>query len=222
MKFVLFEKLAELSGKELIMFIAAAVVAVALIVLLVSLRKRSAEAEPARRIDNARAHLWRAVLEPFLCAQLHQAVLHAHGRLAHALLAPAHHHVCLGVRPGLRLHRAFAYSLLQIIQGAWIVHPVQFVLDYFVAFTCYGLASLFPKCLPLGVGVAGLARYAASVISGVVFFADSAVEAGYESALVYSLGYNGATIGIETVLCVIVACLPGVARIAKEMNKKRA
>ena len=42
MKFVLFEKLAELSGKELIMFIAAAVVAVALIVLLVSLRKRSA------------------------------------------------------------------------------------------------------------------------------------------------------------------------------------
>ena len=64
MKFVLFEKLAELSGKELIMFIAAAVVAVALIVLLVSLRKRSAEAEPARRIDT------RALIYGALCLSL--------------------------------------------------------------------------------------------------------------------------------------------------------
>lgn len=72
------------------------------------------------------------------------------------------------------------------------------------------------------VGVAGLARYACSVISGVVFFADSAAEAGYESALLYSLGYNGGTIGVETILCVIVACVPGVVRIAKAMNRKRA
>ena len=124
--------------------------------------------------------------------------------------------------PAYGFTAAFAYSLLQIIQGAWIVHPVQFVLDYFIAFTCYGLSSLFPKCLPLGVGVAGLARYACSVISGVVFFADSAAEAGYESALLYSLGYNGGTIGVETILCVIVACVPGVVRIAKAMNRKRA
>ena len=222
MKFVLFEKLAELSGKELIMFIAAAVVAVALIVLLVCLRKRSAGAEPARRINT------RALIYGALCLSLSYVLSYIKlfsmpmgGSLTLCSLLPITMYAW-AFGPACGFTAAFAYSLLQIIQGAWIVHPVQFVLDYFVAFTCYGLASLFPKCLPLGVGVAGLARYAASVISGVVFFADSAVEAGYESALVYSLGYNGATIGIETVLCVIVACLPGVARIAKEMNKKRA
>ena len=222
MEFVLWEKLAGLEGKELVMLIAAAVVAAALIVLLVCLRKRSAEEAPGKRVDT------RALVYGALCISLSFVLSYIKlfsmpmgGSLTLCSMLPiAMYAWAFG--PAYGFTAAFAYSLLQIIQGAWIVHPVQFVLDYFIAFTCYGLSSLFPKCLPFGVGVAGLARYACSVISGVVFFADSAAEAGYESALLYSLGYNGGTIGVETILCVIVACVPGVVRIAKAMNRKRA
>ena len=51
MEFVLWEKLAGLEGKELVMLIAAAAVAAALIVLLVCLRKRGAAEAPAKKID---------------------------------------------------------------------------------------------------------------------------------------------------------------------------
>ena len=222
MKFVLFEELAELKGKELVMLIAAAVAAVALVVLLVCLRKRTAEEKPGKRMD-VRALVYGAlcVSLSFVLSYMKLFPMPMGGSLTFCSMLPiAMYAWAFG--PAYGFTAAFAYSLLQVIQGAWIVHPVQFILDYFVAFTCYGLSSLFPKCLPLGVGVAGLARYACSVLSGVVFFADSAAEAGYESALLYSLAYNGGTIGLETVLCVIVACVPGVVRIAKAMNKKRA
>ena len=222
MKFVLFEELAELKGKELVMLIAAAVAAVALVVLLVCLRKRTAEEKPGKRMD-VRALVYGAlcVSLSFVLSYMKLFPMPMGGSLTFCSMLPiAMYAWAFG--PAYGFTAAFAYRLLQVIQGAWIVHPVQFILDYFVAFTCYGLSSLFPKCLPLGVGVAGLARYACSVLSGVVFFADSAAEAGYESALLYSLAYNGGTIGLETVLCVIVACVPGVVRIAKAMNKKRA
>ena len=223
MKFVLLEKLAKLEGKELVMLIAAAVAAVALVVLLVCLRKRTAEEKPGKRMD-VRALVYGAlcVSLSFVLSYMKLFPMPMGGSLTFCSMLPiAMYAWAFG--PAYGFTAAFAYSLLQIFQGvADIMHPVQFILDYFVAFTCLGLSSLFPQCLPLGVGVAGLARYACSVLSGVVFFADSAAEAGYESALLYSLAYNGGTIGLETVLCVIVACVPGVVRIAKAMNKKRA
>lgn len=222
MKFVLFEKLSELEGKELLLFLLALAVAAGILVLLAVMRKRKAEENGiAGKIDT------RALVYGALCLSLSYVLsfiklfsMPMGGSLTLCSMLPlAMYAWAFGPRRGFTA--AFAYSLLQIIQGAWIVHPVQFVLDYFVAFTAFGLASLFPKCLPLGVGVAGLARYLCSVISGVVFFADGAAEAGYESALLYSLLYNGGTIGLETVLCVVVALVPGVVTVAKMMNKKR-
>ena len=221
MRFVLFEKLAKLEGKELIMFIVAAVAAVALIGLAVWMRKRAAEAAPAKKVDT------RAMVYGALCVSLSFVLSYIKlfsmpmgGSLTLCSMLPiAMYAWAFG--PAYGFTAAFAYSLLQVIQGAWIVHPVQFVIDYFLAFTCYGLASLFPKSLPLGVGVAGLGRYICSLISGVVFFAEGAYEAGYSSALWYSILYNGSTIGIETILCVIVACIPGVLMVAKAMNGKR-
>lgn len=224
MKFVLFEKLSELEGKELIMFLLAAAVAACILVLLFVFKKHKAENAPAltKKVDT------RALVYGALCLSLSYVLsfiklfsMPMGGSLTLCSLLPlAMYAWAFGPKAGFTA--AFAYSLLQVIQGAWVVHPVQFVLDYFVAFTAFGLASLFPRCLPLGVGAAGLARYLCSVISGVVFFADGAAEAGYESALLYSLLYNGGTIGLETVLSVAVAFVPGVVTVAKMMNRKRA
>lgn len=112
---------------------------------------------------------------------------------------------------------ALGYGVLQIVQGAYVVHPVQFVLDYLLAFTVLGLASLFPRRYAVGTFVSGLARMLCSIVSGGVFFASYAAEAGFTNAWVYSVVYNATTIGIETVLCTVVAALPPVRKIADKV-----
>ena len=97
---------------------------------------------------------------------------------------------------------AFAFSLLQVVQGAYIVHPVQFILDYFVAFTLLGTAAFFPKNLPVGAAVAGFLRMMASTVSGAVFFGSYAADYGFTNVWAYSLVYNFFTIGVDTILCV--------------------
>jgi thiamine transporter len=115
---------------------------------------------------------------------------------------------------------AFAFALLQVVQGAYIVHPVQFILDYFVAFTCLGLASFFPKNLPLGAAVGGFARMIASTVSGAVFFGSYAADYGFSNVWAYSLAYNFLTIGVDTILCVVVVALPPVQRLFKRVFSK--
>ncbi|HHY74385.1 MAG TPA: energy-coupled thiamine transporter ThiT [Bacillus bacterium] len=95
---------------------------------------------------------------------------------------------------------------LQVVTGqAYIAHPVQGLLDYFIAFTVVGLAGVFMKQIQqainerskskvityviLGTLLGSALRYAAHVIAGIVFFAEYAPE-GTPAAL-YSLVYNG-------------------------------
>ncbi|MDO5112606.1 MAG: energy-coupled thiamine transporter ThiT [Clostridia bacterium] len=112
---------------------------------------------------------------------------------------------------------AFAYGVLQVIQGAYIVHPAQFVLDYFLAFTALGLASFFPKKYALGTAVGGGARMLCSIVSGAVFFGSYAAEAGWNNAWLYSVVYNLTSIGVDTALCVIVALLPPVKKLINRL-----
>ena len=112
---------------------------------------------------------------------------------------------------------AFAYALLQIIQGAWIVHPVQFILDYFVAFTCLGLPSLFRDKLTLGVIVAGFSRMLVSTVSGAVFFADSGLDYGFANPWTYSFLYNLLTIGVDTLICAGVSLVPAIKKLRNRM-----
>jgi thiamine transporter len=75
---------------------------------------------------------------------------------------------------------------LQFMTGTmYIVHPIQFVLDYGLAFMVYALASCLPKYY--GIGVTNVVRYLAHVVSGVVFFGEYATGPVWQ----YSLIYNG-------------------------------
>lgn len=120
--------------------------------------------------------------------------------------------------PAYGFTAAFAYSLLQVVQGAYVVHWAQFFLDYILAFTCLGFASLFPKNLPLGIIVSGFGRFACSVLSGVIFFSSYAADAGFQSAWLYSIAYNGSSLGLDALLCVIVALLPPVRKMLYKMK----
>ncbi|MDR2506340.1 MAG: energy-coupled thiamine transporter ThiT [Oscillospiraceae bacterium] len=107
-----------------------------------------------------------------------------------------------------------AAGLLQLLQGGDIVHPIQVILDYPLAFGMYALAGLFIRSkfkfgLQAGTVLGMIGRYACAVISGAVFFGMWAPEG--MNVWVYSLGYNISYIGVEAVLTVIVASIPGLS-----------
>jgi thiamine transporter len=102
------------------------------------------------------------------------------------------------------------YGFLNLAIGPFIVHPVQVIFDYPLAFGVLGLAGLFPPTVRgavLGSVVAVLARFACHFVSGVVFFASYAPE-GWNPAL-YSAAYNAAYLvpSLVVVLLVVVPLL---------------
>ncbi|KDN57474.1 MAG: energy-coupled thiamine transporter ThiT [Exiguobacterium sp.] len=91
---------------------------------------------------------------------------------------------------------------LQLLFGAYIFTPVQFLVDYTFAYGLVGMAGVFAGqvkraakdgskktlvlYLVLGALLGSLLRYAAHVLSGIVFFAQYAEG----PVVAYSLGYN--------------------------------
>jgi len=74
--------------------------------------------------------------------------------------------------------------------GGYIVHPIQVLLDYPIAFGCLGLAGAFRERAPfLGVVVGMTGRFLSHFVSGVIYFADYAPEG--MSPIIYSAIYNG-------------------------------
>jgi len=105
-----------------------------------------------------------------------------------------------------------AYGLLQLVIDPYVIHPVQLILDYPLAFGMLGLSGFFNRKkhgLLIGylMGVSG--RLACSLISGIVFFGDYAQGTGM-SPLIYSLIYNGSYLGAEAFITSIIICLPPV------------
>lgn len=93
------------------------------------------------------------------------------------------------------------------LAGGVVVHPVQLLLDYPVAYAALGLAGVSSGrgtdriSLAPGIVLAMGMHLAAMVASGVVFFAPVAGDA----ALAYSVAYNAATVGPETALALWLA-----------------
>jgi thiamine transporter len=98
-----------------------------------------------------------------------------------------------------------AYGLLDLAIEPFIVHPVQVIFDYPLAFGVLGLAGFFQPTVRgaiLGTVVAVLARFLCHFVSGVVFFASYAPE-GW-NPLVYSAAYNAAYLVPSLVIALVV------------------
>jgi len=120
-----------------------------------------------------------------------------------------------GVREGLMA--AFAYSILQCVQGVYYLNFLQFLFDYIIGFTMLGLAGVFhkrklnanlsldkaksptikafyafvndfPFALALGMTIGFIGRYLASVIAGYAFWSSFAPSG--QHPLIYSVIYN--------------------------------
>ena len=127
-----------------------------------------------------------------------------------------------GPLPGFVLGCAF--GMLKLIADPWIIHPVQMLVDYplsYAAMILGCLAAVLPVRkefkLPLAVLLGTVGRYAMAVLSGTVFFAE---YAGDQNALVYSLVYNLSYLGPDTVVCMIVALIPGMHRLVDMIRKR--
>ena len=107
-----------------------------------------------------------------------------------------------------------AYGMLQFIQDAYFVHPIQVLLDYPLAFAMLALAGAFkdkPWGLYVGIVLGSVGRMVCAVLSGVIFFAE---YAGDMNPWVYSIGYNATYILPEAIICMVIAAIPAVRKTA--------
>ncbi|RAL26126.1 energy-coupled thiamine transporter ThiT [Thermoflavimicrobium daqui] len=124
----------------------------------------------------------------------------------------------VGLRRGLwaGMTAGLLTGILQLLLGGYIVHPIQLLLDYPIAFGALGIAGLVHlkqgqnknrQILLSGIGIfiAGLGRLLSHFVSGIVFFADSAPKG--QSPYLYSFVYNAAYMVPNMILALIVAII---------------
>lgn len=108
------------------------------------------------------------------------------------------------------------YGTLQAVQSPGnIIHPMQFLLDFTLAYGIIGVSGIFMEkgvfknkilCFLLGSVVAMVLRYVCHVCSGVFAFADYADLDTYSTALVYSMAYN-ATVFVDIAISIGAGCM---------------
>ena len=125
-----------------------------------------------------------------------------------------------GIRKGVVA--GIIYGFLQFIQAPWFYHPIQFLLDYPIAFGAIGLTAILkeknvlktkaPLQFAIGAFIAVTLRYLSHVVSGVFVFGSS--DPSY-SAVAWSFLYNAFTFA-DLAVCLVA----GVALFAsKTFNK---
>ena len=120
------------------------------------------------------------------------------------------------------------YGVLDFILGGYIVHPLQALLDYPIAYAMLGFAGLAQikdsegwdgllHFIPASV-LAVLLRLAMHVLSGCIFYSSIDFEAGgtlgqaltwsnLSGGFAYSLGYNGSFLGADFLICLVILAL---------------
>ena len=115
----------------------------------------------------------------------------------------------LGTRRGVMA--GMCLGLLNLIFGPFVIHPVQLILDYPLAFGAMGLGGLFRnskdglrKCYVTGL----VGRYICAFLSGVIFFGAYAPD--NFNAVTWSLWYNFTYIAAEGAITFIIISIPSV------------
>ncbi len=115
--------------------------------------------------------------------------------------------------PATGIMAGIAYGLLQLIQDPYIVSLPQMLVDYVFAFGALGLSGFFrdqKRGLLRGYICAVVGRFIFAVLSGVIFFGQYAPEG--MNPFVYSTLYNGAYLGLEAVITIVLLLVPPVMK----------
>lgn len=117
------------------------------------------------------------------------------------------------------------YGIIQFIIEPFMVSPVQFLLDYPLAFGALGLAGLYSDKIKenkkittvlTGCFLGMFGRMICHVIAGVVYFKE---YAGDQNPLLYSISYNGTYMLVELIITSIIIYLTWdkINQVAKSM-----
>ncbi|AEB75279.1 energy-coupled thiamine transporter ThiT [Clostridium botulinum] len=106
------------------------------------------------------------------------------------------------------------FGLLKLINGATVVHPAQFLLDYILSTMALGLAGSFGSDKKYKIAMGGLLAVILSVlvniISGAVYFGQYAPKG--MNVWLYSTIYNGSSAGVEGILSVVLLVILPIKR----------
>lgn len=178
-------------GMNLVGMVVSAVVILAVLVVLWFVGDK-------RKLNDTRSIVYGAVAMAlaFVLSYARLFKLPNGGSITFASLLPLMIYCCMfGTRRGLIV--CSLYGVLQALQDPYIIHPMQFLLDYPLAFGLVGVSGIFMEkgvfkekkilAFLLGGVVAVLLRYICHVCSGTFAFAE---YTDVKAALAYSLGYN--------------------------------
>ena len=120
--------------------------------------------------------------------------------------------------PLIGLITAFAYGILQFVTGPYVVHPLQVLLDYPLAFGALGLSGFFWKSkngLIKGYIVGVLGRLIMHNISGYIFYTTYVSgDFGANAAAIWaSTLYNMSYIIPEMALTLVLIAMPPVNKV---------
>ncbi|OFI01359.1 thiamine transporter ThiT [Clostridium acetireducens DSM 10703] len=106
------------------------------------------------------------------------------------------------------------FGIVDLILGPEVIHPVQLIIDYILAFGVLGFAGYFKNNISLGALFAIILRFICHVISGVVFFAS---YAGDQNVWIYSILYNGTYLLPEAIIAMVILFVIPVNRIKTQI-----
>lgn len=138
--------------------------------------------------------------------------------------------------PWIGLSAGALYGAVDFFLDPYVFHPLGMALDYPVAYALCGLAGLFAvrwaaeygagrtlrglwSAVIPGIVLGALGRYAAHVLSGVLFFATFAEQAG-QAPLIYSAAYNSFVL-VSAGLCIALS-FPLLPALQKLFGAKQA
>lgn len=119
---------------------------------------------------------------------------------------------------GIGCLAGFLYGMINLMQDAFIVHPLQVLFDYPLPYMALAIAAAVPGRIYLGAALAFTMRFLCHYISGVVFFGSYAPPD--TSPYLYSLVFNATYLVPEAVICLLLLRILPVPRLLAAMDQR--
>jgi thiamine transporter len=125
-----------------------------------------------------------------------------------------------GIKAGVSA--CILFGLIRLMLGASVFHPIQFILDYPLAYAALGAFCIF-RGKRFGLQASYLAgaigRFICSFIAGIVFFGSFAPEG--QPVWIYSAVYQMTYLLPEVIVTLIVISMPPVAKAIEQLRLMR-
>ncbi len=119
---------------------------------------------------------------------------------------------------GIGCLAGFVYGMINLMQDAFIVHPLQVLFDYPLPYMALAIAAAVPGRIYLGAALAFAARFLCHYVSGVVFFASYAPPD--MSPYLYALVFNATYLVPEAIICLLLLRVLPVPRLLAAMDQR--